>query len=284
MLDNSNLPRITVVTPSYNQGKFLEETILSVINQNYPNLEYFVIDGGSTDNSIDIIKKYEHRIDWWVSEKDKGQADAIRKGFDKATGDLINWINSDDLLFPNALWKIAEAYKKHPDASFYTGGIAVGSLHDGPIKKCSIPPSPKLWIKKYGIIPIGQQSTFINRKYYKEIGGIDIKYYHRMDGDLYYRLMNYNPTAIVVPSMIGFIRFHNEAKSATAAVLYKKEKEDFIKTLGITDLPYRLLCNLSRFLRIISGNYIRSLIITLNYKGKRMEDIWRRHNENCMGL
>ncbi|OAD46137.1 glycosyltransferase family 2 protein [Polaribacter atrinae] len=99
-------PKISIVTPSYNQGNFIEETIQSVLNQNYPNLEYIIIDGGSTDNTIDIIKKYEENITYWISEKDNGQSDAINKGFLKATGVIYYWINSDDYLLPNTLIKI----------------------------------------------------------------------------------------------------------------------------------------------------------------------------------
>jgi glycosyltransferase involved in cell wall biosynthesis len=101
------LPKISIVTPSYNQGEFLEKTILSIINQDYKNIEFIVIDGGSSDNSVEIIKKYEMHIDYWVSEVDKGQSDAINKGFERATGDIFYWINSDDFLLPNVLSKIA---------------------------------------------------------------------------------------------------------------------------------------------------------------------------------
>jgi glycosyltransferase involved in cell wall biosynthesis len=88
------LPRITLITPSFNQGQFLEQTIKSVIDQQYPNLEYFVVDGGSTDSSLNVIQKYQESITWWVSEKDNGQAHAINKGLKKATGDIISWVNS----------------------------------------------------------------------------------------------------------------------------------------------------------------------------------------------
>lgn len=106
MIKNS-YPKISIVTPSFNQGSFIEQTIKSVINQQYPNLEYIIIDGGSTDNTIDIIKQYEQYIDYWVSEPDGGQSQAINKGFSRATGDIYYWINSDDYLLPNALHTIA---------------------------------------------------------------------------------------------------------------------------------------------------------------------------------
>lgn len=92
----SVLPKITIITPTFNQGKFIEKSILSVLNQNYPNLEYIIIDGGSSDDTLDIIKKYENRITFWISEKDNGQSHAINKGLQKSSGDIINWLNSDD--------------------------------------------------------------------------------------------------------------------------------------------------------------------------------------------
>src|SRR5687768_13083798 len=106
-----NSPKISIITPSYNQGRFIEETILSVINQNYPNLEYIIIDGGSTDNTVEIIRKYEQHLAYWVSEKDGGQSEAINKGFKKATGDIVCWINSDDFFMPGALSKVADCFE-----------------------------------------------------------------------------------------------------------------------------------------------------------------------------
>ena len=103
MNTNQRLSKLSVIVPSYNQGAYLEETLLSVINQNYPNLELIVVDGGSTDNSVDIIRKYEHQITYWVSEKDRGQSHAINKGIQKATGEWISMLNSDDCYMPGAL-------------------------------------------------------------------------------------------------------------------------------------------------------------------------------------
>ena len=114
-------PRISIVTPSMNQGAFLEATILSVLGQGYPNLEYFIIDGGSIDNSIDVIKKYQDKLTFWCSEKDNGQSQAINKGFLKATGEILAWINSDDILMPQSLFLMAHYYSSSEgeDALFF---------------------------------------------------------------------------------------------------------------------------------------------------------------------
>src|SRR6187431_735936 len=110
-----NFPKISVVVPSYNQGQYLEETILSIFNQQYPNLEVFVVDGGSKDNSVDIIKKYEQHLTWWVTEKDKGQSDAINKGFARVTGEIVTWLCSDDLFTKGTLKRVAEIFSELPD-------------------------------------------------------------------------------------------------------------------------------------------------------------------------
>src|SRR5688572_23620138 len=116
-------PRISIVTPSYNQGIFLEETLRSILLQNYADLELIVIDGGSKDNSVEIIKKYEPWITYWISEKDNGQSDAINKGFKKASGEIVAWINSDDLLTPGSLHKVAEYFTALPETT--------GLIHGG---------------------------------------------------------------------------------------------------------------------------------------------------------
>ena len=112
-------PKISIVTPSYNQGQYIEETILSVLGQNYHNLEYIIIDGGSTDNSVEIIKKYEKQLTYWISEKDTGQSHAINKGFEMATGEILGWLNSDDLYMPNILHYIAVSIQKSGSGIYF---------------------------------------------------------------------------------------------------------------------------------------------------------------------
>ena len=129
-------PRISIVTPSYNQGQFIEETIRSVLLQGYPNIEYIVMDGGSKDNTLDILRKYEHAIDFWISAPDKGQAEAINKGFARATGDIWAWLNSDDVYEMGVFSRVAELFQQLPDVDVLSGrcrrwdGIGRGRLHD----------------------------------------------------------------------------------------------------------------------------------------------------------
>src|SRR6185295_16519519 len=117
--------KLSIITPSFNQAQFIEETILSVLDQNYENLEYIVIDGGSTDNSVDIIKKYESRIAYWISEKDQGQAHALNKGLARATGDIVAYLNSDDLYLPEAFARVIEYFNQHPQCQWLCGDTVV---------------------------------------------------------------------------------------------------------------------------------------------------------------
>jgi glycosyltransferase involved in cell wall biosynthesis len=117
----NNFPKISIVTPNFNQAKYLEQTILSVLDQAYPNLEYLIIDGGSTDGSVEIIKKYESRLAYWVSEPDKGLYDAVKKGFDKSTGDIMAWINSDDMYHRNAFFSVSEIFQTFQQTDWIMG-------------------------------------------------------------------------------------------------------------------------------------------------------------------
>ena len=166
---NSAYPKITIVTPSYNQAVFLERTILSVLNQNYPNLEYIIIDGGSTDGSIEIIKKYEKYLSYWVSEKDQGQADAINKGFQKATGDLVAWQNSDDVYLPDAFQKIAETYKKNPNYDVYFGNIFIIDSCDKLIREMRFHPFSVNHLIYYRW-NLSSQAVFWKREIFNKVG------------------------------------------------------------------------------------------------------------------
>lgn len=268
-------PKITVVTPSFNQGRFLRETIESVLNQNHTNLEYFIVDGGSSDGSIDIIREYEDRIDWWVSEKDGGQTDAICKGFKRATGDLIGWLNSDDVYFPGALNSISKAYIRNPNASLYSGGIAIGERGDGGIRKCSVPTRPLRIFSSLGILGFGQQGTFFRREDYIRTGDLSRELYIRMDGDIMYRLVKCNPSTVVTDEMVGFFRWHETSKSTVSEDRYFQERDEFIRSLGLSKRGFTIRTFYFRLYRLIMGSYVKSWRATQKLRGKRMSDIWQ---------
>ena len=190
MMTTSKLPKISVVTPSFNQAEFIEETILSVINQNYPNLEYIVIDGGSTDGSVEIIKKYEQYFTYWISEPDKGHADALNKGFAKATGEVMAWINSDDKYFEWTFMTIAEIYSQYPDVLWTTGLHAnfnrQGVLMAGESAVRAVYKNIYSYI--FRNFHIQQESVFWRRSLWEKTGGyIDENVHLMVDTELWCR-------------------------------------------------------------------------------------------------
>ena len=212
-------PKISVITPSYNQGQFLEECINSVLGQNYPNLEYIVIDGGSTDGSVDIIKKYEAKIAFWVSEKDNGQSDAINKGFSHATGDIIAWLNSDDLYYKNSLWKIADIYNRNREQMDAVGFIlGNGYRYRWPEKSMSrFCPKNVAFSRKVlaeGLDYILQPSVFIIRKAAEKAGYLKESLHYCMDWEWWYRLSQ-DHRVIVTDHMLSMSREYEETKTST---------------------------------------------------------------------
>jgi glycosyltransferase involved in cell wall biosynthesis len=212
-MKQQSLPKITIITPSYGQGQYIEDTILSIINQGYPNLEYIVIDGGSTDNTVEIIKKYSDRITYWVSEKDKGQSNAINKGFKRATGDIINWINSDDQLAPGALHTIARHFAENPDAVMVHGRIE----YFGETNNYYSVNLPKKDIEtRYAAhICMPQPACFYRKRLLDEQGILDETLHFSMDTDLFIRAgLNYK--IVQVEDVISRFRLHSTSKSVSS--------------------------------------------------------------------
>jgi glycosyltransferase involved in cell wall biosynthesis len=230
------LPLITIITPSYNQGAYIEETILSVLNQEYPNLEYIIIDGGSIDQTVDIIKKYSDRISYWISEKDRGQSHAINKGFEKATGEIINWINSDDQLMPGTLHKLAAAFSADPELMMLHGRIEYfGDTR--PYFSVNLP-ARDLDTRYIAHICMPQPATFYRRRLLLEQGLLDESLHFSMDTDLFVRAGLYYKISQTNEVFARF-RLHAASKSVSAfnknflkdnAVIFSKT----ITTLGLT--------------------------------------------------
>jgi glycosyltransferase involved in cell wall biosynthesis len=211
-----NLPKISIITPSFNQGQFIEETIRSVLLQNYPHLEYIIIDGGSTDNTVEIIKKYNDFINYWVSEKDKGQADAINKGLKQATGAIFNWLNSDDFYLPNALFTVGKAFNnkglnvfcaqqfveiKTGKRTHFKGVFLESTLE-------------KTIASRY----FSQQPTFFRLSVVKQLKGVETCLYFCMDLELWINyLSHFGHTGIEENTeFLSVFRLHDAAKTHNA--------------------------------------------------------------------
>jgi glycosyltransferase involved in cell wall biosynthesis len=214
-------PKITVITPSYNQGRYLEGTILSVLGQNYPNLEYFVIDGGSTDHSTSIISYYEEELTYWVSERDKGQSDAINKGFKRATGDIITWLNSDDQFTPRTLHKVAEYFNKYPNLYVLHGKtILCGHNMDDKIKGC--PVVDDLTPYYLAALPFPQPSSFFRREAVEKYGLLDANYHYGMDYDFFLRIA-LNHDFMAVEDIFSRYLLHEDSKSVALSQKFAKD-------------------------------------------------------------
>lgn len=274
-------PRISIVTPSFNQSRYLPETIESILGQGYPNLEYVIIDGGSTDGSVEIIKRYESHLSYWVSEKDRGQSDAINKGFRRCTGDLFNWINSDDILFPGALHQIARIYAKDPTADLFVGASAradaEGRIWRVSYPACSAALSPKNWV-----LAMGQQSIFISSKMYEKVGGVREDLHCIMDSELYYRIYAQGGRSARVPALLGMIRDHVESKGMSRADDWVEETANVYGQYGVSNLCHRRATKWMRLCRLFDGSYARSFALTSKWRGRRP---WgSRRADACVGV
>jgi glycosyltransferase involved in cell wall biosynthesis len=210
-----SLPLVTVVTPSFNQAKYLERTIQSVLTQDYPNLEYIIIDGGSTDGSLEIIKKYENRLSAWVSEPDKGQTDAINKGFNRANGLYLAWLNSDDTYNPGAVREAVELLTAHPDVGLVYSGANFINAADAVIGSFAAAQTDRSRMLR-GYVHVPQQTTFFRTDLWKKIGPLDPTFFFAMDYDLWVRLTKYAPMVYYPGRVWANFRLHNDGKTVAA--------------------------------------------------------------------
>ena len=237
------LPKISIITPSYNQGHYLEETICSIIFQNYLNYELIIIDGGSTDNTVEVIKKYEEHITYWVSEKDRGQSHAIRKGLAVATGDIINWINSDDIVAPGAFARIAVEFDlTHYDVLCGNCDYFLNDLNHLDLRNERMGLGETVGDTLVGR-KINQPSTFFKASVMKELG-IDEQFHYTMDLDLWYRyLLRAGQSRILLSnSLFTYFRLHESSKTVSQSPRFEEDvTKVFYNVLYSLDLPAALL-------------------------------------------
>jgi glycosyltransferase involved in cell wall biosynthesis len=206
---------VSIVTPSFNQAEFLEATIQSVLGQDYPNIEYIIIDGGSTDGSQAVVQKYADRLSYWVSEKDLGQTDAINKGFAKARGDVLAWLNSDDTYCPGAVSAAVEYLLAHPETGMVYGKANYIDGHGTVVARYPAAVTDYAGLRR-GRNTIPQQATFFRSILWRLVGPLDPTFYYAMDYDLWRRISALTPLAFQ-PQVWANFRLHDSSKSLNEA-------------------------------------------------------------------
>ena len=209
---NGEWPTISIVIPSLNQGRFLERTILSVLNQNYPKCELVIIDGGSTDCTLEIITQYGKEIAYWISGKDAGQSDAINKGMRIATGDFIGWQNADDIYLPGAFREFGEVYREYPDYDIYYGNRYYIGEEDQIIGAKYLS-KPSLYYYKYRGMILTNQTAFFSKNLVRKYGEVDLSLNYAMDNEFFLRAFLLGAKAKYVPRFWGAMRHHKWSKT-----------------------------------------------------------------------
>jgi glycosyltransferase involved in cell wall biosynthesis len=223
MSDSIHYPSISVVIPSFNQGQYIEETLLSVIGQGYPNLEILVIDGGSTDNTVEILEKYSDKISYWHSKKDNGQADAINQGMNLSSGEVVCWINSDDMYLPGILLDIGKRFRGLTDENYliYGSALTINQV-DGHLISGSHLASPfDAFTLTYNDF-IVQPSSFWTRKLWQSTGELNPKYHYVLDWDWFIRASRFAEFEYV-NKFFSVYRFHELHKTSTGGLERRKE-------------------------------------------------------------
>lgn len=208
-------PLVSIITPSFNQARYIEATIQSVLGQDCPRVEYIIIDGGSTDGTVDVIKKYENKLAFWVSEKDKGQTDAINKGFARATGDILAWINSDDTYAPGAISAAVSYLQKHSDVGMVYADCNFINEDGRVIGKFGSAQTDYRLLRQ-GYVHIPQQTMFFRADLWKQVGPLDPSFYFAMDYDLWTRIAARSQMKYLPGQVWANFRLHTSGKTIAA--------------------------------------------------------------------
>jgi GT2 family glycosyltransferase len=215
-----SLPLVTIVTPSYNQAEYLEATIQSVLVQDYPNLEYLIVDGGSTDGSLEIIRKYSDRLAWWVSEPDQGQAEAINKGLRRARGEVVAWLNSDDLYLPGAIQRAVSALNANSGLGMVFGEALTIDPQGHPLNKLTFGEWGLPELMRFRIIC--QPAVFMRRSALEHGGYLDENFHFMLDHHLWLRIANITPIQYI-PELWAAARHHPTAKNVSQSAVFAAE-------------------------------------------------------------
>ena len=240
----SSLPLVSIVTPSFNQARYLESTVRSVLEQNYPNIEYIIVDGGSADGSVDIIRRYADRLAWWVSEEDHGQTDAINKGFAHASGDILAWLNSDDTYEPHAIAEAVTFLRSQPEVGLVYGDANFIDRNGNIIGRFPATQTDYKRLRR-GYVHIPQQASFWRADLWHKVGPLDPSFYFAMDYDLWVRLAHISTFQYLPGRTWANFRLHTGGKTIVAddrcwPEMLKVHYRDGGSWLGILPAKYAL--------------------------------------------
>jgi glycosyltransferase involved in cell wall biosynthesis len=241
MSNGSSCPCVSIITPSYNQGRFLEETVRSVLLQGYPNLEYMVIDGGSTDESVEIIRRYADWLAYWVSEPDRGQVDAINKGFGRATGEILAWLNSDDTyVHPRTIFRVVDLFRQYPQVDAVTGAGMILTEDGRWLRQTEVLPTRSYYEQLRYRDTILQPATFFRRKVLDSIP-IDESLHYTFDWDFFIRLTKHH-NLLVVDEVWAGCRMWEENKTVSGGAARTQEQVEVLRRyLGTKSWQYWVL-------------------------------------------
>jgi glycosyltransferase involved in cell wall biosynthesis len=247
-------PRITIITPSFNQAAFLERTILSVLDQDYPNLEYIIIDGGSSDGSVDIIRKYQAHLAYWVSEPDYGQTHAINKGLERATGDWVGWQNSDDIFYPGAFMYVAQAAIRSPKTELIVGDINLIDEKDWVIREMRYVRPTYESLLAEGMV-LTNQAAFWRRSLHDRIGWLNESLHYGFDYEWFLRVLRETDQAVHVPQCLGALRYHDATKTSRSQELFDEEYRSILAGRMILPGWKKSLYRLRRMLLTLANGH-----------------------------
>lgn len=268
-------PLFTILIANYNHGKFLGEAIKSIINQNYQNYELFIVDANSTDKSLDVIKSFDTKIDWWVSEKDSGQSEAFNKGFRKANGTYLFWLNADDILLPNSLQKATEYVNRNPKVNWISANTIFFDVNNV-ITKCTNGPNWNDYLFDKGPITVYGPTTIFKKSIFDEVGGFDEMLHYTMDTDLWFKFKNKGYKFDKIHEYFWGFRIHSDSKTSHA---YNEAPSDkFLCEANNIKIKNNIIHTknalfFQKIFKILNGNYMKSFIDTKKYKGKIISNI-----------
>ena len=281
----NTFPKISIISPSFNQGHLLEETILSVVNQNYPNLEYIIIDGGSTDSSVDIVRKYQKNLSYWLSEHDRGQAHAINKGIHRSTGEIVAYLNSDDIYLPGTLRTVSEFFMNHKEIDIVYGDCLIIDEKSRTIKKRKEISFDYLMGCFIGFSTIMSQPTvFVRRRVFHQVGDFNEELVINLDGDYWFRCAQTGMRFKHIPFFLAGFRIHPDSKTTS---MTKKNKQlwnqeyhavlrEAYQTLPVSRIipydfsaPFRQIYRIKRILKKLCSGCYPVVPLILSFFNKR---------------